>query len=296
MTSHQEGAPAPGGLTIGELAGRTGLTPETLRMWETRHGFPHPRRLGSGHRRYDEHQVDLVNQVLRRKEAGVRLDRAIAGVVSGQRPATGSVFAELRRAHPHLAARQLRKSTLLALTRAMEDESCALAQRPSLFGAFQHGRYYRRAEPRWDELGRTARRTVVFADFEPADDRVDEPEADGDDRGPILVHLPDSAPMRREWTVVCDAVDHPTALTAWELPGQIGVREGDRMFESLWTLEPAAVRNAARVLAQLAEQTRPDLTGRFADLDEPVTSVASEDLRFATGLFDRLLAYVDSAG
>ena len=38
-------------LTIGELAGHTGLTPQQLRMWETRYGFPEPIRLPSGLRR-----------------------------------------------------------------------------------------------------------------------------------------------------------------------------------------------------------------------------------------------------
>ena len=283
----QEGGPASGGLTIGELAGRTGLTPETLRMWESRHGFPRPRRLGSGHRRYDESQVDLVHQVMRRKEAGVRLDRAIAAVTAGRASTTGSVFAEVRRSHPYLTPRQLRKSTLLALTRAMEDESCAQAQRPSLFGSFQLARHYERAESRWTELSRTASRTVVFADF-----GEQQPSTDAE-HGPVLVQLPTAAPLRREWTVVCDAVDHPTALAAWELPGQAGVREGDRTFEALWSLDAVVVRNAARTLAHLAERIRPDLAGRFTDLDEPVTSVMSDDVRFATGLFDRLLAYVD---
>ena len=35
-----------------------------------------------------------------------------------------------------------------------------------------------------------------------------------------MVDLPDDAPMRREWAVVCDAPDYPAMLTAWELPGQ----------------------------------------------------------------------------
>src|SRR4051794_2086288 len=90
------------GLTIGDLAQRTGLTPAVLRMWETRHRFPEPRRLGSGHRRYSESDVQLVAQVLRRKDAGVRLEVAIAEAVGNKAPAAPSVFAELRRLHPVL--------------------------------------------------------------------------------------------------------------------------------------------------------------------------------------------------
>src|SRR5881397_3752880 len=71
-------------LTIGDLTRRTGVAPATLRMWEARHGFPRPRRRDSGHRRYDESDVELVQQVLRRCEAGMRLEVAIAGAALGR--------------------------------------------------------------------------------------------------------------------------------------------------------------------------------------------------------------------
>ena len=61
------------GLPIGDLAQRTGLSPAVLRMWESRYGFPEPRRLASGHRRYTDAEVDLVRQVVRRRDSGIRL-------------------------------------------------------------------------------------------------------------------------------------------------------------------------------------------------------------------------------
>src|SRR5215213_8710524 len=101
------------GLTIGDLARRTGLTPASLRAWETRYGFPTPQRLDSGHRRYEEHDVALVHQVLRRKDAGVRLEAAIAEAAAASRAPVASVFAALRGRQPHLIPHMLRKSTLL---------------------------------------------------------------------------------------------------------------------------------------------------------------------------------------
>src|SRR5690242_8603237 len=45
-------APASGAvLTISALAGRTGVSTAVLRAWESRYGFPLPKRLASGHRR-----------------------------------------------------------------------------------------------------------------------------------------------------------------------------------------------------------------------------------------------------
>lgn len=275
------------GLTIGDLARRTGLNPATLRAWESRHGFPRPHRLSSGHRRYDETDVGLVEQVLRRRDAGVRLEIAIAEAASVRGAPTISIFAEMRGRHPHLTPQRLRKSTLLALTWAMEDECCARAQRPTLFAAFQHERYYRAAQSRWDELTRTSRRAVVFASFEDGTGSTSP-------RGATLVHLPDEIPMRREWSLVCDAVDHPAALAAWELPGQEEVADGDRIFESLWTLEPPAVRDAARSCARMAEQLAPEQARSFDQLDG-TPAAASADLRSAERMFSRLVAYVDRA-
>lgn len=278
--------PEPG-LTIGDLARRTGLNPATLRAWESRHGFPRPHRLASGHRRYDETDVALVEQVLRRRDAGVRLEIAIAEAATVRGAPTLSVFAEMRGRHPHLAPQRLRKSTLLALTWAMEDECCARAQRPTLFAAFQHERYYRAAQSRWDELTRTSRRAVVFAAFEAGTGSTSP-------RGATLVHLPDEIPMRREWSLVCDAADHPAVLVAWELPGQDKAADGDRIFESLWTLEPPAVRDAARACARMAAQLAPEQARSFDQLDE-TPAAASADLRAAERLFSRLVAYVDRA-
>src|SRR5919112_2371301 len=272
--------PPAQGLTIGDLARRTGLTPATLRAWEIRYGFPQPRRLESGHRRYDEHAVALVQQVLRRKDAGVRLETAIAEAAAARRTPVASVFAELRRRHPHLSAQPLRKSTVLALTWAIEDECCARAQRPTLFAAFQHERFYRRAEARWTELARTARRTVLFADFSAISrSPTEEPSTGRSGTGrTTLVHLPTDAPMRREWSLVCDAPGNCAALAAWELPGQSDVRDRDRVFETLWTLEPPAVRDAARSCAALTRQLAPEENLDLDHLDS-TPGEPTDDLR-----------------
>ena len=276
-------------LTIGDLAARTGVATATLRMWETRHGFPTPSRLDSGHRRYDERDVDLVREVQRRRASGTRLEVAIASVrlreaAHDSGPGVPSVFAALRRLHPHLQPRRLRKSTLLALSWAIEDECLARAGRARVFGAFQQERFYRAAQERWRELARVARSTVVLADLTREPDPVP---------GTTFVHLPPDAPMRREWAVVCDAAEHPAVLTAWELPGQSAVADRDRLFESVWTVEPGAVRDAARACAQVAQlQGHPEGAALLYELaDEP--PAAPVELLQATSLLNRVVAYVD---
>ena len=86
------------------------------------------------------------------------------------------------------------------------------AERPALFAAFQQGRFFLQSQRRWNELARTARVAVVFADFgEPA-------AAGGPPRGPVPVRVP--LPARREWTLVCDSRDYLACVTGWEFHGQ----------------------------------------------------------------------------
>jgi DICT domain-containing protein len=258
-------------------------------MWESRHGFPRPSRRDSGHRRYDEHDVELVTQVLRRRDSGMRLEVAIAGVAladaaTGTPPGAPSVYAAMRRVHPNLQPQRLKKSTLLALSWAIEDECCSRAEQPTIFGGFQTERYYRAAEERWTELARIARSTMVFAAFSQDPDPVS---------GTTMVELPEDAPMRREWAVVCDAPDYPAMLTAWELPGQSTVPDRLRIFEAIWTVEPGAVRDAARACAQTAQQHgHAEAAPLLYELaEEPAPPPVA--LLQAASLLNRVVAYVD---
>lgn len=271
------------GLTIGDLAERTGVPAATLRSWEARYGFPRPRRMAAGHRRYNQRDLTLVEEILRQRAAGLSLPAAIAQVGAGDPAADPSVFAALRRQHPGLQPQVLRKSTLLALTRAIEDEYCARAEHAMLFASFQEQRYFRQSEARFNELARTAEAVTVFADFA---------AAAGGDGEPRQVPVPAGAPLRREWMLVCEARDYPVCLAAWEFPGQDGTSEAGRRFEALWTLDPRPVRDAARTCAQLAESFSPGLSLLSRLPAEPAPPV-SADLQRATGLLTRMAAYLD---
>lgn len=269
-------------LTIGELADRTGLSPATLRMWESRHGFPVPRRLESGHRRYSEGDVQAIRAVVRHKDTGTRLELAIARAMADAEPAAPSIYAHLRRRHPQIGVHRLKKSTLLALSWAIEDEFCAKADRATIYGAFQRERYYRKAQPRWTEISRVSAGTTVFADFEESDS----------EQSPQEVRLPADAPMRREWALVCDARDLPVVLTAWELPGQDGVADHKRLFESMWSVDSAAVHDAARVCASVASQAGIEAPAPT----DPSRRTSTLDVPDVTNLFSRMVAYVDRIG
>lgn len=59
-------------LSIGELAAATGISPDTIRVWERRYGAPEPVRLPSGHRRYTPEQLRWLRRVVEAVSLGHR--------------------------------------------------------------------------------------------------------------------------------------------------------------------------------------------------------------------------------
>ncbi|MBV9206934.1 MAG: MerR family transcriptional regulator [Actinobacteria bacterium] len=272
------------GLSIGELARQTGVPVATLRSWEDRYGFPRPQRLAGGHRRYQEGDAALIGEILRLRASGMSLQAAIGQAAARVAEAGLSVFAGVRRRHPGLVPQDLSKATLLAITRAMEDECCARAEHAALFAGFQQERFFRHSRERWKELARTAGVVVIFADFG---------QSSGPDDSPLTVRIPADAPLRREWFMVCAARDYPAFISGWEFPGQKDVPDARRRFEVLWSVDPPAVRDAALICAQVARTLSPSLDHLAGDLPAGAPPPASADLHRAIGLFNRMAGYLD---
>jgi DICT domain-containing protein len=275
-------------LSIGDLAERTGVSTATLRTWETRFGFPEPVRRPGGHRRYTERHVAEIGVVLRLRAQGLGVHGAIEQARATPTAPHQSVVGALRATHPHLRSQPLSKRTLLALTHAMEDESAARAQRPVLFATFQEVRFYEEARRRYTDLARTAERVVVLADFD---------RHGGVDEAPVRVAVPPDSPVRREWVLVCQSATHQACLAGWEVPGQAGVPDRDRRFETVWSTAPDVVLAAARactdILAAVGDEEVRALAGELAQRwdDEPVRAA---DPQSVTGLLDRALHYLDA--
>src|SRR3954465_10303603 len=69
-------------MRVGELARRTGVGASTLRAWERRFQFLEPTRSPSGHRLYDENDVERVAAVVRLVAEGLTLGAAVTRVAS----------------------------------------------------------------------------------------------------------------------------------------------------------------------------------------------------------------------
>lgn len=275
-------------LTIREVARETGVSEGTLRMWETRYGFPEPERLPSGHRRYSEADIAQVRQVARDRDAGLSMKAAIDRARELASEPEESIYAGVRRRRPDLVPYLLAKRTLIALSHAIEDECAARAERPVLFASFQQMRFWQQSRARWHELARTAHAAFVFADFAEA-------HVPDDPLEPVELPIGRGDPLGREWSIVCDASAYAAFLAAWERPGQDGVPDADRLFETIWCAEPSLVREAARIGAGLVERARPELLSRFADRLREPPPPSGDELRLVGALTNRMIAYVSEA-
>jgi DICT domain-containing protein len=270
-------------LTIRDIARRTGVPEGTLRMWETRYGFPVPQRLPSGHRRYALDDVERVRQVQRDRDAGMSMPAAVERARQAGGEPERSIFAGMRRRRPDLQPYLLTKRTMIGLSHAIEDECAARAERPVLFASFQRERFYLAARPRWRELARTAAAAIVFADF-PA---VRTPEGE-----PAELPIDRSDPLGREWSLICDAPEYTAFLAGWERPGQDEAPDLERRFETVWSVEPELVRDAAEIGAGFVERVRPELLDPIRDCFAHTPPPSSDDLRSVGALTNRMVAYI----
>jgi DICT domain-containing protein len=272
-------------LAISDVAEQTGIAAGTIRMWEQRYGFPVPGRTASGYRRYSVEDVEALKRVAALRRRGLSVPAAIqraqeTGSLSG-RP---SIYAAVAEAGHDVRPQILRKTTLIALSRAIEHEALAHAAAPVLFGAFQRERFYRHVERRYQRLAMLADAAFVFADF--AEPRVPE-------NGPIEVPVGPQDALANEWAVIIDAPGYAACLLGWEHPAAEPAVDGERRFEAIWTLDPRATRRAAQVAVALASREVPEEGGRVEAMlaDRPLA--IEEPAPSLTALTNRLVAYLE---
>jgi DICT domain-containing protein len=273
------------GLAIREVAEQTGLAAGTIRMWEQRYGFPEPERTAAGYRLYSEEDVDTLRRVVTLRETGLSVSAALERARAASTTVTDrpSIFGAVPSAG---RTRMLRKRTLIAMSRAIEDETLARAAGPVILGAFQRERHFRTVSHRYRRLAAAADASAVFADF-------DEPRQPTE--GPAEVPIAPGAALGHEWAVVVDAPGFSVCLCAWEPPVRKAPEDDlDRRFETFWTLEPRTVRQAALAGASVAATTAPAVGERLHDVlaERPFGADAATDALEA--LTSRMIGYLET--
>jgi MerR family transcriptional regulator, light-induced transcriptional regulator len=219
--------------------------------------------------------------VIRERRNGLSLEVAVERVRTAGSPAEPSIFAAIRRAARDLPVQVMGTGSMLAISRAIEDECYAHGDRHVIFGAFQHERFFRRAAHRWRELGRTGEYSVVFADFAES----------LPDKSPAELRLGPASVLMREWAVVCDSPTFTACVAGWERPD--GGQAAGRRFEAIWTVEPKIVRHVSRACVRLVEGAAPDLAAAIGGRLEAQPIRGSDDLRNATIVTNRVVGYLD---
>lgn len=278
------------GLNIKHVAEQTGLAAGTIRMWEQRFGFPTPARTDAGYRVYSEDDVEALRRVVAYRSRGLSVPAAIERAIEAEGGVDHpSIYAAVTASDRAAKPQVLRKSTLIALSRAIEHETLAQAASPILFGAFQHEAAYRQVEPRYRRIARFSDAAVAFADFA---------EIGHPDGGPVEIPIAHEDKLGNEWAVIVDAPGYAACLLAWEMPGTSEASTQDdltRRFESIWTVDPYATRKAASVAARLAGRSDPELGERLSGLlaDRPLAT--EEPSPALTALTNRMVAYLEAA-
>jgi DICT domain-containing protein len=171
---------------------------------------------------------------------------------------------------------------MLSLSRAVEEESAARAERALMIGAFQQPRFYRRSEDRWRRLARGAGLTFVLACFD---------EAATPDGGPVEVPIGSGQPVADEWAVICLAPGYSACLIGWETVDATGVADAVRTFDALLSVEPSVVREVAGAAVAIAAEGEPRIADRaHGYLDRIPDSSQRSQLRLAGAITARAFA------
>ena len=179
----------------------------------------------------------------------------------GRLPVEDSLFDRLRAADPDIATLSVTKSTLVATRHLVETLVYGHGERCVLVSGFQHGRHWATERDRYLQLSDDHDVIALFAGQEPPEgSRVDH----------VGLRLRTGDPLAQEWFVL--AVGPGLAITLCGLDGdaysaaQAPVREADRLFDVVWSLDPQVAAVASQVVVAGVRRTAPERAEEVAAL------------------------------
>lgn len=170
-----------------------------------------------------------------------------------------SLFDRLRAVQPDLQVMSVAKSTLVATSHLIETLVHDHQERCVLVSGFQHGRHWAAERDRYLALAGANDIIAVFAGREPM------AELGADHVG---LRLRTGDPLAQEWFVL--ALGPGLAITLCGLDGDAHVaqlqpvRELDRVFDVVWSVDPAVAAVAAEVVVEALRRSAPDRADEVA--------------------------------
>jgi MerR family transcriptional regulator, light-induced transcriptional regulator len=288
--------PGPGYLRIGELAKRTGVSPELLRAWEQRYGLLQPTRTAGGFRLYSAADEARVQRMQSLVSGGLAAAQAARLILSGGEPAPRTVSASATILDDEAAS--------LAASLDRLDEQAASTALDRLFSAYTVETvlqdvvipYLHRLGERW-EAGEVSVAQEHFASNLVRGRLLGLAQGWGQGQGPgaILACLPGEhhelgllafgvALRRRGWRITYLGTDSPIGAVA-----DIA-RSVRPAVVVLLSMSPDNSMDHAREIEQLANQVQVMIAGPGATPEvarHTQTHVLDQDPVSAAGIIDR---------
>lgn len=171
-----------------------------------------------------------------------------------------SVLSSLVQAMPHLRQQLYFKSSLTALSHAMEDRVLATSAQPLVIACFQRERFYRQEAHRYRRIAELTSQLYVLAapetDFNNTSDAHEMIAFDSEDA------------LSQEWHLVVVGDEYANCLMCREKNTLISDRtysdmDAARRFEGIWSFDRQVTMKAAELLLNRIQVYRPDLTAKI---------------------------------
>jgi DICT domain-containing protein/signal transduction histidine kinase len=207
-----------------------------------------------------------------------------------------SVLSELLRQMPQLRSHLYFKSSLTALSHAMEDRVLAGTDRPLLIASFQQEKFYRQEAHRYRRLGEISDQVYVIAapDTE-FSDLVKEYE---------LVPFSTGDALSSEWHLIAIGPQSAACLICREkvfAPSEVSVLpeiDPSRRFEGIWTFDRQVTIAAAHILLDRIQGYRPELAAKIAQAKQEylvaVPMIPQDHSVSADAFVQRLVTYLQA--
>jgi DICT domain-containing protein/signal transduction histidine kinase len=197
---------------------------------------------------------------------------------------------------PQLRSHLYFKSSLTALSHAMEDRVLAGTDRPLLIASFQQEKFYRQEAHRYRRLGEISDQVYVLA----------APDTEFTDRGQdyeLVPFTPDDA-LGQEWHLIAIGAQSAACLVCREKIGAntdlpvLPEIDPSRRFEGIWTFDRQVTIAAAHILLDRIQGYRPDLAGKIAQAKQDyliaVPTLPHDNSASADAFVQRLVTYLQA--
>ncbi|HIK38241.1 MAG: ATP-binding protein [Geminocystis sp.] len=167
----------------------------------------------------------------------------------------GSVVEEVLQLFPEKRPQLYFKSSLIALSHAMEDQVLAGGGDALVIASFQREKFYKQEAHRYLKIGQKCSHVYVLA----------APESDFDNSSEVyekIAFSPDD-PLAQEWHLVVLTAHYTGCLVCREktyIDAVEAVMDNSRRFEGIWTCEQRVSRKAALILLRRILYYRPQLS------------------------------------